>query len=457
MRTLSLETTKLLDKLYNLRGKDSVILVEMDKQKEKSESTLEKTTKQKSELQEKISRLEKQHDELQAQGEDFVNVLSGIDRNDFSTVLDSLNIDFNPEAIIEKVNSNLPKTIEKVTTEQKKSEEELVEVEEEMNNAITTIEELGLRRDTALSNQSKLNEYFELALNGKINITRDSITSLLEQFDFSEEEQREAAKILMFPEDALFSYNEKVMNSDVAGKTISDVMNEAKDAFVDEGSHEDLTISVDDKKEPEVEDYDIKIDNIISNDSFEIPENEDDKILVDDVKEIEEEPVFNPFVIDDSVSNNDTNNDTNNESTNVFDSSFNIDDFSIVDNDDVVVDEDVNIEDSLNSLGFDYLDFRSEDLDDLKNNFDKDTITKNVELAKNNNIDLDLFIEHSTLLYDKELKEKVETLLNIGKEPIDIYLNPGILVKYTAEKLNNAIELLKNNGMDPKNVPLMAY
>ena len=35
MKTLSLETTKLLDKLYNLRGKDSVVLVEMDKQKEK--------------------------------------------------------------------------------------------------------------------------------------------------------------------------------------------------------------------------------------------------------------------------------------------------------------------------------------------------------------------------------------------------------------------------------------
>ena len=36
MKTLSLETTKLLDKLYNLRGNDSVVLVEMDKQKEKN-------------------------------------------------------------------------------------------------------------------------------------------------------------------------------------------------------------------------------------------------------------------------------------------------------------------------------------------------------------------------------------------------------------------------------------
>ena len=37
MKALSLETTKLLDKMYNLRGKDSVVLVEMDKQKDKAE------------------------------------------------------------------------------------------------------------------------------------------------------------------------------------------------------------------------------------------------------------------------------------------------------------------------------------------------------------------------------------------------------------------------------------
>ena len=39
MKALSLETSKLLDKMYNLRGKDSVILVEMDKQKEKANKT----------------------------------------------------------------------------------------------------------------------------------------------------------------------------------------------------------------------------------------------------------------------------------------------------------------------------------------------------------------------------------------------------------------------------------
>ena len=94
-----------------------------------------------------------------------------------------------------------------------------------MNDAITKIEELGIRRDAALALQDKLNEFFELALNGNINITRDEITSLLEKFGFTEEEQREAAKILMFPEDALYEYDKEQKG----GKSISEVIQEAKE------------------------------------------------------------------------------------------------------------------------------------------------------------------------------------------------------------------------------------
>ena len=174
MKALSLETTKLLDKMYNLRGKDSVVLVEMDKQKDKAEKTLERTTEEKSNLQDKIAKLETQHEELENQGEKLKEVLSGIDRNEFAVVLDSLKINFDPEELMEKVKENLPKTIDKVSNEQKTCEKELVAVEEEMNNAITTIQELGIRKDAAMANQDKLNEYFDLALKGKINRTKRS-------------------------------------------------------------------------------------------------------------------------------------------------------------------------------------------------------------------------------------------------------------------------------------------
>lgn len=420
MKALSLETTKLLDKMYNLRGKDSVVLVEMDKQKDKAEKTLERTTEEKSNLQDKIAKLETQHEELENQGEKLKEVLSGIDRNEFAVVLDSLKINFDPEELMEKVKENLPKTIDKVSNEQKTCEKELVAVEEEMNNAITTIQELGIRKDAAMANQDKLNEYFDLALKGKINITRDSITSLLEQFDFSEEEQREAAKILMFPEDALYIYDSKINNVDVQGKSISEVISEAKDAIIEDERQEEIN----NLEEPVIEETK----------DIEPKENDIDFKLEEETKPVEEDAIFNPFVIEDIP----VNEDVEIKEDNIFNSNE-------------------SLEDYLTSLGFNYLEFSSQDLDELKDNFDKETMKKNVELIKDKNIDLDIFTDHVSLLYDKELTEKIQILLNIGKEPIDIYLNPSILVKYSTERLNNAIALLTSNGMDPKNVPLMAY
>lgn len=420
MKALSLETTKLLDKMYNLRGKDSVVLVEMDKQKDKAEKTLERTTEEKSNLQDKIAKLETQHEELENQGEKLKEVLSGIDRNEFAVVLDSLKINFDPEELMEKVKENLPKTIDKVSNEQKTCEKELVAVEEEMNNAITTIQELGIRKDAAMANQDKLNEYFDLALKGKINITRDSITSLLEQFDFSEEEQREAAKILMFPEDALYIYDSKINNVDVQGKSISEVISEAKDAIIEDEKQEEIN----NLEEPVIEETK----------DIEPKENDIDFKLEEKTKPVEEDAIFNPFVIEDIP----VNENVEIKEDNIFNSNE-------------------SLEDYLTSLGFNYLEFSSQDLDELKDNFDKETMKKNVELIKDKNIDLDIFTDHVSLLYDKELTEKIQILLNIGKEPIDIYLNPSILVKYSTERLNNAIALLTSNGMDPKNVPLMAY
>ncbi len=376
MKALSPDVSALLDKLYNLRGEDSVVLVEMDKQKEKAEETKARTTEEKKNLQEKIADLEKQHEQLNDQGEKLVNLLSGIDRNEYATVLDRLHIDFDPQNLVEKLNKSLPRTIETVVLDTKKAEEELVKVEDEMNTAITTIDELAIRKDAALANQEKLNEYFELALTGRINITRDSITSLLEQFNFTEEEQREAAKILMFPEDALYSYEEKIKEKEKSGKSISEVIRDAKSA-------EEVT---------------------------------------EDTFKTNEEPAT-----DISFEKEDASNDKD------------------------------NVIELFESLQMNYLDFNGADIDYLKANMDEDLIRSNVLFIRKSGIGVDIFVNHCSLLLDRDLQSKIKLLLAIGKEPIDIYLNPSILDKYSKEQLERAIETLKNNGMDPKNVPLMAY
>lgn len=249
MKILSPEVTRLLDKLYNLRGSDSVVFKEMESAHQKAEETKERTTAEKAALQEKIAGLEADSKNLSEQGKKLIEVLKGIDKKSFETVIDRLHINFDPEALVERLDSSLPETIESVNDDIKSSKEELVKVEEEMNSAITTIEEIGIRRDTAVANQEKLNEYFELALAGNINITRDSITSLLEQFDLSEEETREAAKILMFPEDALYDYDAKIKESEK--KSISEVMQEARNQEENAQKVEEIVIKEEPAKEEE--------------------------------------------------------------------------------------------------------------------------------------------------------------------------------------------------------------
>ena len=384
MKILSPEVTRLLDKLYNLRGSDSVIFKEMESAHAKAEETKERTTKEKSALQEKIAGLESDSKNLSEQGRKLIDVLKGIDKSAYATVIDRLHINFDPEALVEKLDESLPETIERVNEDIKSSKDELVKVEEEMNSAITTIEEIGIRKDTAIANQEKLNEYFELALSGNINITRDSITSLLEQFDLTEEETREAAKILMFPEDALYDYDARIKESEK--KSISEVMQEAKNQ--EEAPKEEVVEQIEVKDEP------VKVQ----------------------VEEVKAEPV-------------------------VTEKKF--------DREDLI--------DLFNEIGLDYLDYTTSDLDDILDHFNEKVIRRNVNIFKENELSLDIFVDHINLLYDKELEAKMDRLLRIGKSALDIYLNPTVLTKYDYKGLDKAILLLQNSGLDPKKVPLMAY
>ena len=386
MKILSPEVTRLLDKLYNLRGSDSVIFKEMESAHAKAEETKERTTKEKGALQEKIAELESDSKNLSEQGKKLIDLLKGIDKSAYETVIDRLHINFDPDALVEKLDENLPETIERVNEDIKSSQKELVKVEEEMNSAITTIEEIGIRKDTAIANQEKLNEYFELALSGNINITRDSITSLLEQFDLTEEETREAAKILMFPEDALYDYDARIKESEK--KSISEVMQEAKNQEEVVTSKEEVI------KQAPVEEEPVKVQ----------------------VEEIKAEPVVEEKKFD---------------------------------REDLI--------DLFNEIELDYLDYTTSDLDEILEHFNEKVIRRNVNIFKENDLSLDIFVDHINLLYDKELEAKMDRLLRIGKSALDIYLNPTVLTKYDYKGLDKAIILLQSSGLDPKKVPLMAY
>ena len=417
MKTLSNEVKNLLDRLYNLRGEDSVILTKMNKEREDAIETQERTKNEKEVLLQEIERLSQDEKTLAEEGEKLTSVLSSINRDDFANVLERLNLDFEPALLNEKVNSMLPNTISEIVSEKDAASKKLEEVETEMNNAITKVEELGIRKDAALSNQAKLNEYFDLALSGNINITRDAITSLLDKFDFNENDSREAAKLLMFPEDALYEYDASQKSSDKqSGKTISEVIAEAKQESKDQ--------IFDAPVQPE------KVE--IKNEKEEIPNISEVKESVNETPALED--IFSQV----------------------------IDQIEMP-----IQEEQVNVEDNksekekllqlLDENGLNKFNFKDEDLKKIMENYDKDTLVKNVNTLKYNKINLDILKDNYSLLYDKELDEKINKLLSLGKEAKDISLMPSVLTKYDLQGLNNTINVLQISGLDPEKVPLMAY
>lgn len=417
---LSTDIKNLLDKLYNLRGADSTVLAKITSERTKALETQERTKNEKESLLKDIEKITNDEKVLEEQGNKLVDILSSINKDDFNVILKRLNIDFEPDKINDKVKKTLPETINSLKEENEAKSEELKKVEEEMNNSITLVEELGLRKDEALSNQAKLNEYIDLALSGNINITRDAITSLLEKFEFNENEQREAAKLLMFPEDALFDYDTGVKNGEnIASKSMADVISEARE-------HSDS------------EDVTKEISEILDETAYsELATFEDTKDEEAEPKEIERMPQPEPEVIKEEPKQEEIKEEVKDEPKKELTKE--------------------QLMEKLSGLGVENGLLSATALTKVLDNYDEELINKNINILKENDISFKILKSNANLLYDKELGEKITKLLEIGKLASDISLMPNVLSKYDLKGLTNTINVLQISGLDPKKVPLMAF
>ena len=118
---------------------------------------------------------------------------------------------------------------------------------------------------------------------------------------------------------------------------------------------------------------------------------------------------------------------------------------------------DESMMDLFKRLGLNDIMFVESELEELVNLEDKSIVERNVNILKDFNINLDIVSDNVNILSDPELKEKINMIIEAGKTVDDIYFNPSVLKKYDLKGLENAINLLKENGLDPKKVPLMAY
>ena len=414
-KILSQEITTLLSKLYNYRGEDSSRLKEIVSHKEKAEGTKAKAEAEQADLKALISDLEKKLESLKNEGEKLGEVLGAVNRDDYATVLDCLNIDFNPAGLKEELDGKLPNEIMETTNEIKASKLTLKSVQGEINNAS---DEISKRTDEIAEERNimaKLNEYVEIALTGNINVTREEITNLLKLFAFDEAEQKEIAKILMFPEDALIIYDNQKSGKVVTTRTEKAAVKEEKNVFSD--------IYFDKEPEAETEEdsgADIKEELQLKDlDEVKPEEEEKQEVVVETIEPefLQEEPKA--------------------EGTELT-------------REDAIV--------FLDELKLDTKLIPKKAVDMLRKDFDKELIKKNVEYTKDKKVADDIYYRNPNLLMDSGLTDKIEFLMNdLAKEADDILLNIYVLENFSKDELVNVKQRILALEIDPRQIPLYIY
>ena len=431
MSQLTLKSRNLLDKLYNLRGEDSVILAKKNKVKKDASEVLQKAKEEKGRLISDISKLKEEEQMLNNEGNCLLIALGNINGDTFKNVLDELEIEFNPNDLYSKIKKLLPKKIEEIVSENEKFSNILKDIDVEIENATAKIEEAGLRIDEALSNQTRLNSFFDMILSGNINITRDEITTLLEKLDFDKDEQKEVAKLLMFPEDGLYEYDSSVKNGGFSNNDI-----DLKDTSV---------LSVPDKNKIMYnEATKHSAGNHILDDENRSKEFDDIKssVAVDKISDIFDRIVAKNMELKSSIYSLEDNKEGNVAEKKLEETTPMLSE---------------KLDALLIDVGLNRDEFTAGDYKKILDNFDENVIRENIGVLKEYGFDLDVVRENACLLYDKELKDKILRLLDIGKEPRDICLVPTVLTKYDLMGLNNTINVFQISGLDPRKVPLLAY
>ena len=332
MAQLSQNTIRLLDRLFNLKGEDNVIIKRIKDEISTTENEMTVTTQEKNNNEVQKNELQGKLTVFQNQSDSFKAVFEGIDDATFAS-LREIGIEFEISKMLSTIEKKAPDYIaslnDQINEYGKKIEDNEHKIEELTNN----LENLHRNQATSEEDRLKLTSLLDQSLSSS-EIEREVLTvnfvkKILSLFDlFDENEIKELTKIIMFPDDGLFeyakNYDKRLANGEISLddqssvteennieeiKPIEDISpseeteEENNESSTAEIYKEEITSSetTPDVEEPSVEDNQEEIINITNDDSTsEIDlsslnnssENEEPKELEEETEEttIDSEP-----------------------------------------------------------------------------------------------------------------------------------------------------------------------
>ena len=332
MAQLSQNTIRLLDRLFNLKGEDNVIIKRIKDEISTTENEMTVTTQEKNNNEVQKNELQGKLTVFQNQSDSFKAVFEGIDDATFAS-LREIGIEFEISKMLSTIEEKAPDYIaslnDQINEYGKKIEDNEHKIEELTNN----LENLHRNQATSEEDRLKLTSLLDQSLSSS-EIEREVLTvnfvkKILSLFDlFDENEIKELTKIIMFPDDGLFeyakNYDKRLANGEISLddqssvteennieeiKPIEDISpseeteEENNESSTAEIYKEEITSSetTPDVEEPSVEDNQEEIINITNDDSTSeidlsslnnTSENEEPKELEEETEEttIDSEP-----------------------------------------------------------------------------------------------------------------------------------------------------------------------
>lgn len=397
---------RVLEKIENLMGEDSNILVLLDDQKlnsvDKKDKNIEKINKKNN----KINEIKELINKLHSEASKIENIFNNYKTSDFKNLIDIFGINIHFDEDYEILNEKLPVFLKDKNEEIENLSKEINSLEDEVITLTSKISDFENQMSEALVAQKSLIELIKESVNQTLNKTREEVISILRMVSFDEKEAMEAAKLILFPEDELIPYFKK-------NKVFEELENKINNLTID--ISEEKPILEDKKEELNVESQEIKEKQENLETKEEIT-NMDDIFKTDSVSFDNDDEIYKTFL-----------NDEDNAPIEL--SELNLKDVTI---DTDSFEKEPNTPISINELT-DGLINKEDNLDESIN---LDLVSKEVVEEQ---VDIDKFLN----------------LIEKNKE--DASLIDGLFKGITETKLEEFIKKIKSLDISIKSVPLLTY
>jgi|GEM_PF-6144790 len=228
INSISSDVRRILEKLYNLKSSDSIVLISKQAEIASIEASRDEDKNTEKMI---ITSIEDYTDNYVGRSNSYDTLVAGVNLKELK---DTKQLDTLEDLFTELTEA--VKSMQQADKNKTDAELTLSELSERIRQSESSLQELSLQKEDIVKYQETLASYIDRALQLDTGITVGEIHDLLVKLGFEDGslDIELAAQLLIFPKTGLIAYDLGLKTFDEEGKSISDVFAEAKSELMEE-------------------------------------------------------------------------------------------------------------------------------------------------------------------------------------------------------------------------------